>query len=119
MAYTTKELEEKALKAIKESNLVFINEICSFIECSESTFFNHKMQELESIKGALEKNKVAIKHGIRRNWESDGNATEKVALYKILGTQDERDALNGGSKQQESGKVEIEIIDKTIKKVEE
>lgn len=118
MAYTTEELEKEALAVIKEKELVFIDEVCAFMTCSKATFYNHKVEQLDAIKAAIGKNKLSIKHQIRRDWK-DGNPTEKISLYKILGNEDERDALNGSSKTQDHGKLEIEIIDKTIKKVED
>ena len=117
MAYTTKELETAALEAIEK--LVFVDEIMAFMPCCYATYYNHELEKLDSIKNAVNKNKIEIKHGLRSDWAKDGSSAEKISLYKILGSPDERDALNVSSKGQEQGKLEIEIIDKTIKKVEE
>jgi hypothetical protein len=117
MAYSTKELEEAALKVIKKERLVLVDEIIAFMPCCYATYYNHEIEKLDSIKTAVRKNKVSIKHKLRTAWESDGSSAERIALYKILGSEDERNALNGSNKEQGSGKVQVEIIDKTIKKV--
>ena len=41
MAYDTKELKEKAEKAIKEHNLYFIEDVVAYLPCSKSTFYEH------------------------------------------------------------------------------
>jgi len=43
--------------------------------------------------------KEKIKHGLRTKWYNSDNATCQVALYKLLGTDDECHRLNG-SKQE-------------------
>lgn len=118
MAYTTEELEKAALEAIEKEKLVFVDEIMAFMPCCYATYYNHELEKLDTIKKAVNKNKIEIKHGIRKDWAEEGNATEKVALYKILGNEDERDALNGSSKPHDNGPLQLEIIDKTIKKKE-
>ena len=55
MAYKTKELEKQALEAIEKYKLFFIDDIVSYLPCSTATFYNHKLEELETIKEALKK----------------------------------------------------------------
>lgn len=123
MAYTTKELEEMCLDAIKEHKLRFFTWLDAYIAPALSTLKDHKLAESAAIKKALNVNRVARLQKIDELTKDSDNPTliiaEKKVLYKVMGDEDMLDALNGGSKQQESGKVEIEIIDKTIKKVGE
>jgi len=96
MAYKKAELEELAISAIEEHNLPFINSVVCFLPCSEKTFFNWKLHELQSIKDALMVNKIKTKMKLRKNWESDmASATVQIALYKLLADDDELNALNG------------------------
>lgn len=94
MAYKTAELEKKALKAIEENKcLFFINDLIAFLPCSQSTFYDHKLEESESIKEALEQNKINAKVGLRNKWYESDNATTQIALYKLIGTDAEVDRI--------------------------
>ena len=57
MAYKTKELYEKAKKAIEENNLFFIEDIVAFLPCNKNTFYNHfpvDSNEIHDLKELLE-----------------------------------------------------------------
>jgi hypothetical protein len=94
VAYDTKELEKKALKVIEAENLVFIHEVASFMNISKVTFYEHKLNELNSLKDALEANKEKMKKGLRKKWYDNDNATTQIALYKLIGTQEETERIN-------------------------
>ena len=67
MAYKKEELIKQSLKAIeKDDNIVFIDEVVSYLPCSERTFYNYKLQELQAIKDALNKNKLRLKAELPR-----------------------------------------------------
>jgi hypothetical protein len=100
MGYKKIELEEMALDAIDENKLVNTKEVISYLPCSTATFYNWKLEQLESIKKALNDNRVSIKAKLRKNWLASDNATVNIALYKLLATEDELKALNGESKQE-------------------
>ena len=53
MAYTKKQLEEQALKAIKKHKLVFIEDVVCYITCSKSTFYNKRLHLNKNIQKAL------------------------------------------------------------------
>lgn len=99
MAYRKADLEKKALAAIKRHKLVFATDVISFLPCSEATYYNHKLHELESIKSELEKQRTSMKVHLRKRWLDSDNPTLNVALYKLIGNEDEAHRLNG-SKQQ-------------------
>jgi hypothetical protein len=99
MAYKKKDLEKLSLEAIEEHNLVFIDDVVSYLPCSESTFYNHKLEQLDSIKSAITKNKVATKADLRRKMLGSEAPAAWIALYKLIGTEEEAHRLNG-SKQQ-------------------
>lgn len=94
MAYKTKELEEQAIEAINKFALCFIEEVVSFLPCDKSTFYNHKLHELDSIKELIEENKVKMKVVLRKQWFKSDNITAQLALYKLVGTSEERKNLS-------------------------
>ena len=98
MAYKTAELEKQALTAIKKHKLIFIEEVASFLPCDKTTFYNHKLHEFDTLKSALLANKVNMKAGLRKKWYAGDNATTQIALYKLIGTNEEADRLNGKQK---------------------
>jgi hypothetical protein len=94
MAYKTAELEKKALEAIEKHKLFFIEDVIAFLPCSKQTFYTHELDNLDSIKAALEKNKVEVKVGLRSKWYKSDNAACQIALYKLIGTEAESDRIN-------------------------
>lgn len=93
MAYETKELEKQALEAIDEHNLVFISDVVQMLPCSKPTFYEHKLNELDTIKKALNVNKIKDKVKLRKKFKQSENPTLMLAYYKLIGTEDERQAL--------------------------
>lgn len=95
MAYKTKELEEKALSAIEENSLVFIEDVVAYLPCAKKTFYEHKLHESHDIKKALETNRVQTKVRLRQTWLMGDNATAQIALYKLLSDENELRRLTG------------------------
>lgn len=95
MAYKKSDLELQALEAITSKKLVFIDEVVSYLPCSSSTFYLHELEKSEALKAALNKNKVDLKGGLRKKWYDSDSATSQIALYKLLGTEEEAHRLNG------------------------
>tara|TARA_R110000824_G_scaffold114161_3_gene264468 strand:+ start:335 stop:715 length:381 start_codon:yes stop_codon:yes gene_type:complete len=97
MAYDREEIYKKALEAIKEHQLYFINDVVAFVPCVTSTFYEFfpaGSEESETIKELLEDNKIATKVKLRRKLENGDKAAEILALYKLIATEDERRALS-------------------------
>jgi hypothetical protein len=94
MAYNTEVLERKALEAITKYKLVFIHEVATFINISKATLYEHKLNDSDVIKEALEKNKTDIKAGLRKKWYDSNNAACQIALYKLIGNEYESDRIN-------------------------
>lgn len=94
MAYKTKDLEKQALKAIKDNNLIFIEEIVTFLPCNKQTFYNHKLDELDDLKKALEDNKVKNKQSLREKWYKSFSPALQLAVYKLCATDQERKILS-------------------------
>ncbi len=96
MTYDKDKLEKQAIKIIEANeNVVFYDDVIAKLPCVSSTFYDHEMEKSESIKEALEKNKVNAKQELRKKWRTNDNATLQIALYKLISTNNELDKLAG------------------------
>ena len=90
MAYSKANLKKKAIEAIEEHNLVFIDEIIAYLPCSKATFYNHKLEQSDDLKAVLEDNREKMKVKLKQKWFKSKNATLQIALYKLLCSPEER-----------------------------
>lgn len=86
---TKKEREQLALKAIEEYNLLFIKDIIAYVPFCRSTFYNDGLDKLDSIKSAIDKNRINTKHALRGKWYKSKSATLQIALYKLVADEEE------------------------------
>jgi len=93
MAYNKTDMVKQSLKAIEENDLVFIDEIISFVPFSRATFYNNGLDKLDNIKKALNDNRVKIKAGLRKDWRISKHPVLQIALYRLLATDDEYERL--------------------------
>jgi len=108
MANETARLEKLALKVINEHKLVFINEVASYMDTSRATFYNHGLDKLDTIKDALEQNRINVKKGLRKKWYESDNATTQIALYRLTSTDEELSKLNS-QKVEHSGELKTGV----------
>ena len=97
MAYDRNEIFERAKKAVIDNSLYFIEDVIAFVPVSKSTFYEYfpaDSDELDNIKELLDDNKIATKVKLRRKLEEGDKAAEILALYKLIGTDEERRALS-------------------------
>lgn len=94
MRYDTAELEELSVKAIKENELTFVDDIIPFLPCARSTFYSHNLDKSDAIKNELFKTKINTKRKLRKKWEESSSAALQIALYKLLATDEERAILD-------------------------
>jgi hypothetical protein len=89
----------KCLELVKaNSDIHFIEDLVSYYGKSRTYFyemFPYESNNYNVLKEAIEKNKTNTKIKLRKKWAVDGNATTEIALYKLVGNKDDRDALNG------------------------
>jgi len=114
MAYKTKELEKQALEAIEKYKLFFIDDVVSYLPCSTATFYNHKLEELETIKEALKKVRTEIKVSMRSKWYKSNNATLQMGLMKLIGSDEERKMLSQSHTDITTNGKEITSVTRTI-----
>jgi len=96
MAYNKTQLTEKIIEVIKEHKFrnqaeLFVNE--DYAPCSEKTFYNHKLQDLQEIKKAFEDSKTKRKLIMLNNWEQSKSPALQIAAFKILATPEEFERL--------------------------
>jgi len=115
MAYKTEELLNQSITAIKKHKLFFIEDVVSFLPCSKPTFYEHKLNESNELKELIEQNKVNVKVAIRKKWEVSDNFSAQMALYKLIGTNEERKnlAMEYRDHTTDGEKIEINIVRKS------
>lgn len=94
MAYNKDELEEQALKIIKDKGVPFVSHLVTYLPCSEATFYNLELDKLESIKGAINKERVNKKAKMLSWMATSENATATIACYKLMSDPTELALLN-------------------------
>lgn len=113
MAYTTKELEELALEAIEENEVARVSYLIPYLPISNSTFYNHGLDKLESIKDALFQQRINRKEKLINKWEHSDNATLSIAAFKLLADEQELAALNNSSDNGNGGNTTV-VINKGV-----
>ena len=93
MAYKKADMIKQSLEAIKENDLVFVDEIIAFVPFGKNSFYNYKLNEVNEITKALDDNRIKIKQELRKNWRSSKSPALQIALYKLLATEQEYERL--------------------------
>ena len=133
MAMNKKEIIKKALELLeadippnqRKQAIHFIDDLCALLPISRATFYNWGLDKLDAITQELINNKIVIKMGLRKQMYQSNHPRDRENLYKILGSQEERDALGGrhvvqvGDGEYNSVKVELtrrqrEMFDKIV-----
>lgn len=119
MKYNKEKLFEQAKEAVLKNNLIFIEEIVSFLPCSKQTFYDYfplGSDELDELKAIIEDNTINIKSGLRNKWYESDNPTLQIALYRLTSRDDEHKKLNQtytditSNNEKIDNKFEIEIL---------
>jgi hypothetical protein len=97
MAYDKEAIFEQAKKEIKDNSLYFIEDVVAFLPIGKTTFyefFQVESNEMNDIKELLDNNKITTKVKLRKKLGEGDKASEILALYKLIATEDERKALS-------------------------
>jgi len=98
MAYDKKKILKQALEQIEKHKLFFVEDVVAYLPCDKTTFyrfFKVEGNEYNTIKGALDENRINIKVSMRSKWYKSENATLQMGLMKLIGTDEEAHRLNG------------------------
>jgi hypothetical protein len=66
--------------------------VVTLLPISKTTFYDYfpiDSNELDTIKELLDKNKIEVKNGLRNKWYNGSNPLTQMALYKLIGTEEE------------------------------
>lgn len=96
MAYDKQDLINLALEAIKKNQLVFVDEVVTFLPCSRATFYNHELDKLDELKDAINNVRTSMKSQMRNKWRESENATLQIGLMKLIASDEERKRLSTG-----------------------
>ncbi|MCK5643585.1 MAG: hypothetical protein KAJ19_22490 [Gammaproteobacteria bacterium] len=100
MAYKKEDLIKQSLEAIKNNNLMYQEDIYAFVGFSKQTYYTHNLDKLDVIKKELNDNRIKTKHSLKAKWYKSDNPTVQIALYKLIGTEDEVHRLSGTKTEQ-------------------
>jgi len=92
MAYDRVKIYNQALELIEKKKLFFIEDVVSLLPCNKTSFYDFfqvDSNELNTIKDLLDKNKIEVKNGLRNKWYNGNNPLTQMALYKLIGTEEE------------------------------
>lgn len=96
--FTTEEVKQLALDAIrKDDKVVFLTDVFKMAGYTQDTFYRYCPKgspAWQEVTEALDRNKGDMKKEIRDRLMGMNNPTALICLYKLLGTADERAALN-------------------------
>lgn len=105
MSYPKNTIEQKnkekaykmALKAAETSNAIYVQDVYEMIGISRSTFYHYfpnDSEQLDNIKRELRRNRSNIRMTVRDNMLNSKSSSSYIGLLKIVGTDDEKKALN-------------------------
>lgn len=119
MAYKYKKLEKQAVEAIEKYKLFFIDDVVCYLPCCKTTFYHLKLNESDSIKDALTKEKTQLKVSMRRKWYLSNNATLQMGLMKLLSSDKELKKLAMQYTENKTHNLNQEITAKEVSTISE
>ena len=119
MAYKYKKLEKQAVEAIEKYKLFFIDDVVCYLPCCKTTFFHLKLNESDSIKEALTKEKTQLKVSMRRKWYLSNNATLQMGLMKLISSDKELKKLAMQYTENKTHNLNQEITAKEVSTISE
>ncbi len=97
MAYDKKQIYKDALKQSEDPDVYFVSDIVDLLGISKTTFyefFPSESEEMNTFTANLRKNKGKTKAELRLKLKSGDKASEILALYRLIGTTEERKKLS-------------------------
>lgn len=110
--------EKEVIKALEKNPDIY--QFCDLeliVPYDRSTLYKYDIDKIDKIKDMLSKNKMKYKRMLREKMRKTNNASCLIALYKLLATQEERDALN--NKVEVNNNVELTTKEAFLKHLKE
>ena len=89
-----KKYEKELLKVIKEKKIAFFDHCFGFTSFSRATAYNHSLDKLDTIKDAINQNRVTAKNYMLNKWIASENATLQISAIRLLSDAEEHKKLN-------------------------
>src|SRR5690606_2293414 len=111
-----KKYETELLKVIKDKKIAFFDHCFGFTSFSRATAYNHSLDNLDSIKNAINQNRVTAKNYMLNKWIASDNATLQISAMRLLSDSEEHQKLNQSyvdhtTKGEKITKIERAIVD--------
>lgn len=88
--YDRQQIEKQCLDVIEANELAFFSHLTLYISPTMQTLYDWEFDKLDSIKKALEKNRIAKKQKMLQNWEKGEAAPVlQLAAFKLMADDDE------------------------------
>ena len=95
MAYEKKkQYEQELLEVIKKKKIAFFDHAFAFVSFSRATAYNHELDKLDTIKSAIDNNRVTAKNYMLNKWIGSDNPTLQISAMRLLSTPEEHQKLN-------------------------
>lgn len=97
MAYNKEEIYNQILSVIETHKIKHFTYLDAYVAPEISTLyllFPLESDEFNTIKRALEKNRITSKQRMTDNWEDSDNPTLQIAAFKLLCSDEERKRLS-------------------------
>lgn len=89
-----KEYEQELLNVIKKHKIAFFSHCFGFVSFSRPTAYNYQLDKLDSIKNAIDNNRVTAKNYLLNKWLESDNPTLNISAYRLLSDSEEHQKLN-------------------------
>lgn len=88
-------LVEMCLAAVrnKDLNILFITDLVAFLPISRATFYNYGLDKLDILKEEIDNNRIRTKQALRANWANSKSPALQIALYRMIATKEEKEAI--------------------------
>jgi len=86
--------EAELLELIKEKKIAFLDHCFAYATFSRATAYNYNLDKLDSIRDAINKNRVSAKNYMLNKWIASTNATLQISAFRLLSDQEEHRLLN-------------------------
>jgi hypothetical protein len=94
--YDKDEMVRKAIDAIREHNLYFVEDIIAYLPMGKTAFYEYfpnTSNEYKMMYDLLEVNRTSQKVKMRKKWSDSDNASLQMGLMKLIATDEERKRL--------------------------
>ena len=94
MAYNKEEILSQCLKAIEQEECTTFEEMCLYVAPTRACLYEWEFDKFDTIKAAIDRNKVNAKAKLKRNWQkTDAAPVLQIAAFKLMADDSELEKL--------------------------